>query len=530
MKIEKGEAIRTRVIGKACLYLGVSAFVFFLAFCNLDGRLFWGDEAETAVLAKNVLKFGVPKVDDGVNHVTFNGDKFDASAGGVWTWSPWLQEYIAAGSFAIFGPTTWAGRAPFALVGWMDVVLLGVVAWKIYRSHRVALASMVLLGTSEIFLLHIRQCRYYSISVLGEILFVYGIHQLITQNRRGIWVAAGALILQFYSNYIIAAANIPALIFLAWMLRKRGKRAVLGVAAILGVLLIAMLPWLVYAHPWGQTNEVGGEKYFPKAWDYLLEFNFHFVPLCFLVLPLFGLISVRGNGQIIRQEATPQLEPFALGLFPLYLAIIVMAPGHFLRYLLPILPVACLLAAAWVFRHIKWRMLALLMLAVQCTTNAISIVTAYPVRGELHHLCSPLLRYAVGITGPYEDRFTDVLKFLNEQSHPGETVLTSDPEFPLVFYTHLKIIDARFITTTTQRLPDWFLPVSASSVMHQNSDTPPLPDFLEPYYTPVILDVHDSARGDNYPEPDFHRNQSTARRAAFIIYKLKTGTQEKTAD
>ncbi len=528
MKTDGGEAIRIRVIWKACLYLGVSAFVFFLVFCNLDGRLFWGDEAETAVLAKNVLKFGIPKVDDGVNLVTFNGGQLDASAGGIWTWSPWLQEYITAGSFAIFGPTTWAGRAPFALIGWLDVVLLGVVAWKIHRSHRVALASMILMGTSEIFLLHTRQCRYYWISVLGEILFVCGIHQLFTQKRRGIWIAAAALILQFYSNYIIAAANIPALIVLAWMLRTRGKRAVLDVAVIPGVLLAAALPWLVYAHPWVQAHAVGGENIFTKAWYYLREFNFHFLPLCFLLLPLLGWIPVRGGGQKNGLEVVPPWERFALVLLPLYLAVIVMVPGVFLRYLLPLLPVACLLAAGWVFRHVRWRALAFAVLAVQCITNAFPIATAYPFR-EFHQLRSPLLGYVAGITEPYEDRFTDVLKFLNEQSHPSETILTWDPELPIVFYTQLKVIDARFTgTAAMSRLPDWILPESASSVLKVMPVT--LPDYCESHYAPIALDVHDSARGDNYPEPDYHRGQSTPKRAAFVIYKLKTGAQEKTAD
>ncbi|HTV76526.1 MAG TPA: hypothetical protein VMD57_05950, partial [Candidatus Baltobacteraceae bacterium] len=67
---DTGSAFRPGVIGIALLYLGLAALVFLLAFCNLDSRPFWGDEAETALLARNVLKFGVPKVDDGVNHIS----------------------------------------------------------------------------------------------------------------------------------------------------------------------------------------------------------------------------------------------------------------------------------------------------------------------------------------------------------------------------------------------------------------------------------------------------------------------------
>ncbi|HTR43039.1 MAG TPA: hypothetical protein VMH87_15600, partial [Pseudomonadales bacterium] len=74
MPLEANHALRPRVIGLACMYAGLAVFIFFLAFCNLDGRLFWGDEAETAVLARNVLKFGVLRVDDGMNHISLHGD------------------------------------------------------------------------------------------------------------------------------------------------------------------------------------------------------------------------------------------------------------------------------------------------------------------------------------------------------------------------------------------------------------------------------------------------------------------------
>src|SRR5215469_11859961 len=79
--IETGSTFRPGVIGIAGLYVALAAFVFFLAFCNLDGRPFWGDEAETALLARNVLKFGVPRVNDGVNHISLHGDRFDARDG-----------------------------------------------------------------------------------------------------------------------------------------------------------------------------------------------------------------------------------------------------------------------------------------------------------------------------------------------------------------------------------------------------------------------------------------------------------------
>ena len=498
------------------------AFAFFLLFYHLDNHLLWGDEGETAVLAKNVTRFGVPRTFDGTNYILLHNQR-DENRDHVWVWSPWLQEYLAAGSFVLFGPTTWAARAPFALIGWCSLVALALVAYKIYRSHWVALASVVLLGASEVFLLHARQCRYYPISILGEILLVYGVHQLFAQNRRGIWFAALALILQFYSNYIVVAANLPALFVLAGMLRRQGKPAMLRVAAVLGILLVAALPWLVYAHPWGQASTVGEGNYFRKVWRYLVEFHFHFIPLCFLLLPLFGWILLRGNKQTTGPDVSQHWERLMLFLLASHFAIIPLAPGFYLRYLLPIFPVTCLLAAAWLFHCVKWRTLAVLLIAIQVLSNAFSMVTAYPVRGT-HDFRLPFLDQVQGVALPYADRFADVLDFFKQEAQPGEIVLSFDPEFPLRFYTQLAVIDGVLMTPPKGHMPRWILPASASGVMAQDSVA--LPDFLNPYYETITLSVHDSARGDSIPEPDAYQYQSVQTRAPFIIYKLKTGAND----
>jgi 4-amino-4-deoxy-L-arabinose transferase-like glycosyltransferase len=499
------------------------AFACFLLFYHLDNHLLWGDEAETAVLAKNVAQFGVPRTFDGTNYIILHGT-VDETRDHVWIWSPWLQEYIAASSFIVLGPTTWAARAPFALIGWCSLVALALVAYKIYRSHWVALASVVLLGTSEVFLLHARQCRYYPISIFGEILLVCGIHQLLGQNRQGIWLAAFALILQFYSNYIMVVANLPVLFVLAWMLRKQGKSAVLGVIAVPGILFVAALPWLVYAHSWGQTHAFGGENYFRKAWEYLVEFHFHFIPLCFLLLPFFGLIPRRQDRQTVGPEVPRRWERLLLLWLPLYFVTIVFTPGFYLRYLLPLLPVACLLAAAWIFRYVKWRVPAVLAVAVLALSNAFSLVTAYPFR-ETHTLRFPLVEYVAGLAAPYTDRFADVLDFFKSQAHPGEKVLTFDPDFPLIFYTQLVIINGHIMEPPEGQLPDWILPNSASGVVAQEAVS--LPDFLKPHYEMITIPVHDSVQAGSVPEPDIYQYRSVPARVPFTIYKLRPAPDHK---
>ena len=52
------------------MYVAIVLFAAFALFYHLDDRLLWGDEAETALLAVNITKFGVPTVTDGKNVVT----------------------------------------------------------------------------------------------------------------------------------------------------------------------------------------------------------------------------------------------------------------------------------------------------------------------------------------------------------------------------------------------------------------------------------------------------------------------------
>lgn len=502
-------------------YAVVFISAFWFLFSHLDSHLLWGDEAETAVLARQVVQYGVPQTFDGTNYILLHG-RIDETRNHIWIWSPWMQNYLAASSFMLFGESTWAARAPFALIGWCCLPLLALLVFKVYRSHWVALGAVALLATSEVFLLHSRQCRYYPISVLSEIILVFGVFEMLASRPRGVWLAALALVLQYYSNYIVAVANLPAILCVAWMLRKQGKAAMLRVAIVLGILFVAALPWLLFAQPWRQKFAVGHENYPAKALQYLAIIHFQFIPLCIFLLPLPGLFPGKGKPEDLPEPAR-QWERFLLLLLPLYVITILSAPGSYTRYLLPLLPLMCLLAAAWVFRYIKWRALAIALLLVQITTNFFPIIFAFPFRNG-RPLRSPLAEYVSGLTTPYTDRFADVLDYFKTHAHPYQTVLSFDPEFPLTFYARLVVINGHFMGVTSDHLPDWVLPLPASGVVSQSPM--PIPDTIKPYYTPIIISVHDSPLGDSYPEPDAYQYHTAQTIVPFLIYKLNAQTNE----
>ena len=501
------------------IYVLVFAIILFLLFFRLDGRLLWGDEAETAVLARNVLTFGFPRTIDGLNHITLYGASVDGNADHVWIWSPWLQQYVAAASYLIFGATTWASRAPFALIAWLSVVLLAGLTHKIYRSHWITLSTVLLLGSSELFLLHARQARYYSVSVFAEVVVIGGIYLALRRSQWSVAWLAAALTIQFYSNYVVALANVPALFVVAWVLYRGKGRPALFVPTSLALAALFALPWVVYAQPWQQAGVIGGENPATKLWAYVREFNFHFVPFAFCLLPIAGWIVALRRPRPETVDPIRTFERHLLLLFPLYLVVILFAPAWFLRYLLPLLPVACMLVSAWVFRYVKWRAAAAALILVQCSSNVIGIATG-PAFGGGHELRSPLIDFVGSITQPYYDRFTAVLTYLNKEASPGQTLLVLDPEFPLIFYTRLRIIDGRVNHTALAdgSGPDWVLAESASGVGELRIRLPP--EILQHYET-ISIDVPNSPRGGGMPEPDTYEYRTAEYLVGFTVYRKR---------
>ena len=90
---------------------GLLLLAALLIFPNLDDRYLWDDEAETALLAKNVLRFGVPVAWDGVSLISQEcGSDYDVNY--LWRQTPWLPIYLTAASFALLDAGTFTARLP----------------------------------------------------------------------------------------------------------------------------------------------------------------------------------------------------------------------------------------------------------------------------------------------------------------------------------------------------------------------------------------------------------------------------------
>jgi len=154
---------RTRgAIAVGCAMLAAAG----LASLGLTNHLFWDDEANTAIYARNLLTFGRLTAFDGTNLV---GYAYGGSLGedlGRELRVPGLPAYWAAAGMRLFGRTTLGGRIMFVVAGVISVGLLAVwLRRHLGRRFSVWLPALIL-AISPAYLLYIRNCRYYALGVM----------------------------------------------------------------------------------------------------------------------------------------------------------------------------------------------------------------------------------------------------------------------------------------------------------------------------------------------------------------------------
>lgn len=531
----------------AAAYGALIALAAFGLFSNLDDRLLWGDEAETAVLAVNITRFGVPRVDDGRNIIANLRGAADSNDAGIWTWSPWLDEYLTAGSFLVFGPSTLSARMPFAAAALASALLLARLAFRCTRRHEIALIALALYATCVPLLLHARQARYYAVLALAQLWLMHGLSRVLkpgpgasspsegtdaatarAESRDSIIGALHislALAVLFYCNYIAVPANLAALAGVGAAVWHRTRRPPVALAAAGFGFAALATPWLAYSAPSGQLGSLGFGHFWSSLAYYAGEIHFHLVPWVVLALPVAAFAMQRLGGEKLRRGASNASEsdlsarsegselparsarselPAGLELF-IWLLLVAsllvysLSPLRFFRYLMPLVPPLVLLSAVLIVRHIRPRWARAALVAALVSSNGIAIAAA-PL-GSLHRFESPYASFTRSITSEYNERLGDVLAFLEEHAEAGQTIWVADPEFPLMFYTELRIIDARY-HPFPEEPPEWVFGTSASGVANRR----PLevPAGVRTLYRETPLEVRRSRRSGNIPNPHAH--------------------------
>ena len=220
--------------------VAVVALAFLLA--NLGTDYLWADEGDTAVFASSILKFGVPKAWDGV---TFTDSDLGARENQklVMVATPWVQYYVAAGSFLLFGESTFAARLPFALAGLFTVLIGFRLMERLTGDWRAGFCGALLLLFSVQFLLYAREARYYALSMLLTCWLVSIFFQL-KSVRTAILFAAAAILLFHTHPLTVVVVCAFAVLTLAYPPFFE-KRRLFWLAAV--PIFLFTVPWFFYA-------------------------------------------------------------------------------------------------------------------------------------------------------------------------------------------------------------------------------------------------------------------------------------------
>lgn len=267
-----------------------------LLLTNLGSDYLWADEGDTAILASSIVKFGVPRAWDGV---TFTDSDKGARENNdlVMVSHPWVQYYVAAAAFLVLGENTFSARLPFALAGWLTLLLVYAFVWQITANRWAAFSAAALTVLSVQFLLYSRQCRNYSLNMLLTCCLFWIFFRM--KSARGCVLFALAAILLFHIHPIgivpVGVLGILTLIYKPFALQRRWFW--FAVPAI----IVFTLPWYAlarggYAENGELPHSIG--QFFGRFTQYLIE--------CASVTPLIGVIILLLIGLVRSRLQSPK--------------------------------------------------------------------------------------------------------------------------------------------------------------------------------------------------------------------------------
>ncbi len=501
---------------------GLLLLAALLIFANLDDRYLWDDEAETALLARNVLRFGIPVAWDGASLVSQEcGVDYDRNY--LWRQTPWLPIYLAAGSFALFDASTFTARLPFALLGLLAVPSMYLLARRVLDDRLTALIAGGSLLLSVPFLLHVRQCRYYALAILAAIWVLYCFFLLPARRRLAAAGLALALTVLLHASHLLFFGAVAGLALGSIVLALDGAVLAWLTAAVVAAMSVN-LPWL-FAAGLGETTDrllaLGSLRSFAaNLAGYAARAELYAFPALLLAAALVAVaIATRSRPDWHSPGARVciALCAFALG----HALVVATVPFVFFRYLITLLPVFALLQA-WIVRTLatRSRVLAAAVLALALLPDRADLV-----RGRFS---VTLAKYADEITHHVPGPIEAIVRYLATAARQGDRLFISYGDLPLRFYTGLEVRGGQ----GCQSLAGWpppdfvivryffrFRPV-APGVREDTERTlhylkSEIPQHL---YRRVDLPVADTV-WENIPEPDRHVFRDGGDRPKITVYE-----------
>ena len=427
-----------------------------LIFTNLGSGYLWADEGDTAVLARNILKFGVPRAWDGT---TFMDSDFGARVNRdlVMVSSPWLQYYVVAASFAVFGENTFAARLPFAVAGWLTILFAYGLVWRATGDRRAALASALLTICSVQFLLFCRESRYYALAMLFTCLLIETFLAMRSPGRAVAFAVVAILLfhIQPIGIFPIAALGVLTLIDRTFLDQRRRYWLTLP------VILVLTMPWFLLARTGYSENTAIVEsvrEFFLRLVQFLIE--------CGSVTPLIGIIVL---SLWLWFQRDSRSQPAQRSLLTVILAVVLSyAVGMVItqrtaalwvtgvRYASAIIPLLMIIAAVLILKISRGRTAAFVAFLLIFLFTKLGQITPWTFWADKNPdpdkklVALHVPTHTIDAFLPREDllfarelfhenigTLGQSVQFLREHARAGDLVITNYESEPLYFHTRL---------------------------------------------------------------------------------------------
>ena len=386
---------------------------------NLDVGMLWQDEGETACVSRTVLTEGIPKGTDGINFYSQQEGR-EYGVNHEWKLHPWFQFYWLAIFLALFESTTFVARFPFALLGIGTVILGFLLARRLWKDEKTAWLVAIAFLLNVMFLLLVRQARYYAPVMFFALYATWGLLDILERKKIGFVHYILGSLLFFQSQYLFTLNFWIASLIYTGLFYKDRLKEVGGAIAIAALPSIPFLIWILDT-PYGETltqsaSSEGlayGLKRFGTAFfDGIME------PIWLMALvPLFFLKDNLKKWSITK-ESERILVFFLLMIVGNIVAIALLVPEYYIRYLCVTIPFALLLKG----RIGGW--LANIHIAIPVVV--LLAVAAY--KGDVANYWKEVKNES--FIGPMES----MVNFIQKEVDPSSKVAISFGDLPLKYY------------------------------------------------------------------------------------------------
>ena len=525
------------------LYLFYCILILLFSFFilkNLGNIYLWQDEGKTAYLAKQILIFGYPKACDGKNLVIVENSNDFRKDNYAWRLHPWLQYYLVALSFKITGiENAFTARLPFAIFGILSLLIFIKLSDILFKNNTTTAIAATLFTFSVPLLIPIRQCRWYSLSIFFSMLIIYLYQKILDGDKKYYGILFGiTAVLLFHSNYLMFFLLFLVLFIHFAILVSNNKKTAEKIPwknVIIGLFLCFLftfpfylyvkisdrLQFMNFTNMWKVIIYL--KNYLKIVFDYFFSIYVLAIGIiCWFIIKLKqhsigNLIGKLSKDSFIGSNMKSISLLFLITIVPIIP--LAFARDYYFRYVVWMLPFGLLLMALALKSILKFNLLLGLVFIIYFTFHIPYNTDFWDLT---YHL--PFKNFIFELFHDYDGPIEGIVKYLNENGNKNQTVAINYDEFPIMFYTGMKVIVGYTGYNGKECIPDW---VIMRKVNYKNKQEKMLEEYLSKYKYKKITINYPNIQYENREDPYMHNYRTVGNVPRVEIYKLDNSSKNK---